>query len=76
LFLTKTGYLGIGPRSLQVGDSVYIIPGVPIPFAFRKAPSAPSGGQRWSLVGETYVHGVMDGEAMDVAHVLEETSIV
>ena len=32
LFRTESGLLGTGPRSVQVGDSVWIVPGVRVPM--------------------------------------------
>ncbi|KAL1607978.1 Folylpolyglutamate synthetase [Paraconiothyrium brasiliense] len=59
-FVTQTGYLGLGPDSVEAGDEVYIISGASIPFVLR-----PTGGSRsYKIIGETYVHGIMDGEFM------------
>ncbi|KAH7238140.1 heterokaryon incompatibility protein-domain-containing protein [Fusarium tricinctum] len=57
LFVTEKGYLGLGPARTQVGDSVSLIVGAHVPFVLRK------GTQGWILIGESYVHGVMYGEA-------------
>ncbi|KAF5541072.1 heterokaryon incompatibility het-6 [Fusarium mexicanum] len=57
LYLTEKGYLGLGPARTEVGDDVSLIAGAHVPFVLRK------GNQGWILVGETYVHGVMYGEA-------------
>ncbi|CAJ0551442.1 Ff.00g113720.m01.CDS01 [Fusarium sp. VM40] len=58
--LTDTGYLGMGFDSAQVGDEVWIISGCPTPLVVR------SIGERdeYFLIGETYVHGAMEGEAV------------
>ncbi|KAF5703502.1 heterokaryon incompatibility protein het-6 [Fusarium globosum] len=61
LFITEKGYLGLGPARTEVGDVVSLIAGVHVPFVLRK------GAQGWILVGETYVHGVMYGEALNKA---------
>ena len=61
LFRTQQGYLGLGPQSLEVGDSIWIISDTEIPFAFRKVQSDTTN--RCQLVGEAYVHGFMHGEA-------------
>ncbi|KAL0936722.1 heterokaryon incompatibility protein [Colletotrichum truncatum] len=64
-FLTDTGYLGLGSQSLQVGDSVWIVAGCPSPLALRQIPVAsPSSLVYHRIVGETYVHGIMHGEAV------------
>ena len=63
LFITKKGYIGAAPLSSQVGDVVYVLAGGHVPFVLRKKP----GGQKGAplrLVGECYVHGLMQGEAL------------
>ncbi|CAN9214695.1 unnamed protein product [Alternaria alternata] len=67
LFVTETGYLGMGPIVVEVGDEMWIFPGADIPLILR--PSA-SSGEEFRLVGEAYVHGIMQGEA--VADVQEQ----
>ncbi|TVY84305.1 Heterokaryon incompatibility protein 6 OR allele [Lachnellula suecica] len=62
LFCTKVDEsrglsLGIGPQSLKKDDEVWIIAGADVPMVLR-----PRGEGEWSLVGECYVHGIMDGE--------------
>jgi len=58
MFRTDTGLLGIGHRSLQVGDEVYVLMGADMPCVLR-----PLGGN-FSFGGEAYVHGIMDGEML------------
>ncbi|KAH8660845.1 hypothetical protein BGZ60DRAFT_381584 [Tricladium varicosporioides] len=60
-FLTSEGYLGLGPASVQQGDIVAIIYGAEVPMVFRKA-----SGVKYLLIGEAYVDGIMDGEAMEM----------
>ncbi|CAH0058653.1 unnamed protein product [Clonostachys solani] len=70
LFTTSDGYLGLGPSAMAPGDAVYIIAGGCTPFILRERPSeiASSGDEtpeaevEYSLIGEAYIHGVMDGE--------------
>jgi hypothetical protein len=56
-FLTTQGYVGLGPLESAPGDSVWIISGVHVPYALR-----PIAHSKFSLLGECYVHGLMDGE--------------
>lgn len=60
-FLTKTGHMGIGPSNIRAGDIVVVLFGSTIPFALRRV-AGPSG--RYMLLGECYVHGIMDGECV------------
>lgn len=58
------GYLGIGPRSLEPGDGVFVLRGGRVPFILRKV-----DGNKFSIVGECFVHGVMHGEAVQGGNV-------
>lgn len=54
---TKKGYIALAPRLTQEGDWIAICDGGDLPLVVRK------DGDYWVLVGESYVHGVMNGEA-------------
>ena len=54
---TKLGYMGLAPARSQIGDVVCVIKGGKVPFVLRESP-----GGLYQFVGETYVHGIMDGE--------------
>ncbi len=49
--------LGLAPDSVAVEDEVWIIAGSPVPFILR-----PVGNNKYKLIGEVYVHGIMHGE--------------
>lgn len=70
-FLTTDGKLGIGPKHLGSSDAVFIVGGVDTPFIFRKV----SDGQ-YRIVGECYLYGVMDGEAVENNVVVETLEII
>ncbi|MCJ1403966.1 hypothetical protein MMC11_007189 [Xylographa trunciseda] len=57
-FTTARGTTGLGPRSMRPGDSICIFSGGLVPFILRK------DGARHRLIGEAYVHGIMDGQAI------------
>ncbi|KAF1847162.1 uncharacterized protein K460DRAFT_392591 [Cucurbitaria berberidis CBS 394.84] len=67
---TVKGYLGLVPDSSQVGGAVWLSQGARVPFVLRRAvgiertdEDAPRvGEERWEVVGEAYVHGIMEGE--------------
>ncbi|PMD57267.1 uncharacterized protein K444DRAFT_483861, partial [Hyaloscypha bicolor E] len=61
-FVTKKGYFGIGPAELEEGDEIYILAGGKVPLVLRPLPE--SQPNTFELVGDCYVHGVMDGEAV------------
>jgi Heterokaryon incompatibility protein (HET) len=58
LFYSKKGYFGLGPAVMQPGDIVCVLFGAQVPFILRRKDS------RYQLVGESYVHGIMHGEAI------------
>lgn len=60
LFLTIDGLLCLGPEQVRSGDEVWIVPGSRVPVVLRKT----MDGNSYNLIGETYVHGIMCGEAV------------
>ena len=68
LFSTETGYIGLGPRNMEQGDLVYVFAGGHTPFVVHDARSVESDRtnvrQCYNLIGDCYLHGIMDGEAM------------
>ncbi|KAJ8125307.1 hypothetical protein O1611_g8331 [Lasiodiplodia mahajangana] len=60
LFRTTRGYFGIASESIVPGDRVWVLAAARVPFVL-KAADVDEGC--WRLVGEAYVHGVMDGDA-------------
>jgi hypothetical protein len=54
---------GLIPPQAQEGDSICILYGCSVPVVLRKSLGA-NGSHYWELVGEAYVHGLMDGEAL------------
>ncbi|KAH7087181.1 heterokaryon incompatibility protein-domain-containing protein [Paraphoma chrysanthemicola] len=61
LFLTEEGRFGFTLRGVRVGDHVCVLNGAPTPHVLRTA-SQVDERERWSFVGDAYVHGVMYGE--------------
>ncbi|KAF2804945.1 uncharacterized protein BDZ99DRAFT_339206, partial [Mytilinidion resinicola] len=59
-FITKKGHLVLASEHVQPGDVVALIRGAQVPFILRRQ----SSGQ-YQVIGEAYVDGIMDGEAME-----------
>ncbi|KAH6681304.1 heterokaryon incompatibility protein-domain-containing protein [Halenospora varia] len=57
LITTLEGYVGHAPREVKRGDAIYVLPGCKVPVVLRNI-----GGQ-YHLLGECYVHGIMNEEA-------------
>lgn len=55
------GYVGMVPITAQKSDLVVIIAGARTPYVVRPVP----GTVRHNLVGECYVHGIMQGELLN-----------
>ena len=71
LFVTESGHLGIGPMNLQPGDLICVLIQAEVPFALRSKRIVNRKRLFWEpeqihaeLVGECYVHGIMDGECL------------
>jgi hypothetical protein len=63
---TESGYIAMVPELSQVGDIVCLIYGLDVPYVMRKVEG------RFRLVGTSYVHGLMDGQGLDLPHEDEE----
>lgn len=78
-FVTEAGYFGLGYQGVKPGDTVVIFDGDTTPFVLRqinpdthspdldvegnfKARLSPE--EQYVLIGECYVHGLMDGEVV------------
>lgn len=54
---TKQGYIALVPKATRTGDWIGVFKGGKMPLVVRR------DGENWILVGESYVHGLMNGEA-------------
>jgi hypothetical protein len=66
-FITSKGYLGLGPPTIQKGDEVWVLFGGQMPFVLRQKKVEAASREivrdtEHELVGDAYVHGIMDGE--------------
>ncbi|KAM5342113.1 hypothetical protein ACJ41O_015144 [Fusarium nematophilum] len=75
-FTTREGMIGLANRGIQIGDDVCILSGGKMPFIVRKADGRGSDAACYSYIGQAYVHGIMDGEAMEEGRELEWISLV
>ncbi|RYP09262.1 hypothetical protein DL764_001389 [Monosporascus ibericus] len=57
---TTKGYYVMGPQAMEKGDIVCVLFGGKMPFCLRPC----LGSRYYLLVGECYVHGFMNGEAI------------
>lgn len=66
-FISRAGYMGIGPLSVKRDDMIWLFPGCKVPLVVRKI------GDDHYLVGECFAWGLMGGAGVDV---LKERNLV
>lgn len=57
-------YVGMVPITAEKSDLVVIVSGAEVPYVLRSVPGTREPA-RYTLVGECYVHGIMQGELLD-----------
>ncbi|KAH6665788.1 heterokaryon incompatibility protein-domain-containing protein [Halenospora varia] len=60
-FTSGHAIMGMSWHTARVGDSIVILAGCDVPVILRKA-----DGDAWEFHGESYVHGFMDAEVVDL----------
>lgn len=71
--ISEKGNLCLVPPKSEVGDRVFIPYGAPTPFTIRVCENKQQP-MLFELVGEAYVDGIMEGEALDTTY--EEVTVV
>jgi hypothetical protein len=72
------------PPYAKQEDLIYIVPGVHVPIILRENITTlkelytppPGATKRLKLVGECYVHGLMNGEALSMGITQEDLEII
>lgn len=67
---TEKGYLALAPAGSEVGDAVWLLQGARVPFIMRRTYNhkvwegrvTTDPQDHWKIVGDAYVHGMMQGE--------------
>jgi hypothetical protein len=70
-----SGWIGLAPMASRVGDEICILDGCTVPVVLRHCDAYSEDIYEhdfFQLVGECYVHGMMDGEAAEIATAVEE----
>jgi hypothetical protein len=76
--MTRSGYIGLGPKTCKVGDVIAIFDGAETPFVLRLAEKTDSlerirnlgsevrenVGELWEIIGECYLYGLMNNEVL------------
>ena len=67
---TRKGRVASIPQAARAGDKILVVRGVSMPFVFR------THGEKYRLVGNAYVNGIMDGEAISENTIWEDVHVV
>lgn len=65
--VTEKGYIGMVPQRSHVGDKICLIFGLEMPYVLRRLEGTGPSQEvvdKYKLVGGSYIHGIMDGEAL------------
>jgi len=65
------GRLGLAPPSAMTGDVIAILFGCNVPVVLREVNKG-----KYEVIGECYVHGLMDGEAISMDLIEKEFTLV
>lgn len=63
--MSTTGYYCLAPSTAEPGDCIFLLQGGAVPFLLRPCGDGLPNRATLKLVGEVYVHGLMDGEAWE-----------
>lgn len=64
LVVLVTGHFGLAPMTVKPGDAVYVILGCSVQVVLRRV----SDTSQYTVIGESYVEGYAEGEAVDALH--------
>jgi predicted glycosyl hydrolase (DUF1957 family) len=64
--------MGLAAPLAREGDVVVVLYGGNVPYVLRSTQSPSNDEQLWELVGEAYVHGIMEGEALSRTELHEQ----
>jgi hypothetical protein len=64
--VTSEGQVGMVPRYARVGDEVVVFPGMQTPLVIRALPRRIL--QKYQIIGECYVHGLMNQEVFSLGN--------
>jgi len=75
--VTDKGYIAMVPKGTKSSDIICTVWGAQVPFVLRSLGSTADGKpEMYHLVGECYVHGMMDGECFTLPSKAEDFELV
>ena len=60
----RHGFLGLAPRATKERDVVAILYGLSVPVVLRQVQDTTEGDNMYEIVGECFIYGMMDGQAL------------
>jgi hypothetical protein len=64
-YISEGGYFGLCNRSARIGDEIHLLSSGCSPFVLRRDEgSNQNNSATFTFLGDTYMHGVMDGECL------------
>ncbi|KAK0647197.1 heterokaryon incompatibility protein-domain-containing protein [Cercophora newfieldiana] len=77
LFVTRGGWMGLGSWDVREGDEVVVLRGGKTPFVIRRRYDVEEEkAERYEMIGEAYVQGIMMGEALEMGRGMRVWDIV
>ena len=67
LVITDHEFLGLAPEMSKKRDLICILYGCSVPVVLRRVVDPKTDEEYFTFIGECYVHGIMDGEALPLA---------
>ncbi len=62
----KHGFVGLAPGATKKRDVVAILYGLSVPVVLRQVQDSSEGDSVFTMVGECFIYGMMNGEALDL----------
>jgi hypothetical protein len=69
LMTARQGFVGMAPARAKDGDAICVLYGCSVPVILRRRDDRE---RTWEFIGECYMHGFMNGEALDSGRSAEE----
>jgi hypothetical protein len=66
-FISEKGYIGLAASNAAPGDKIAVLFGGKVPYILRRNEheSSEASETTWTFLGDSYVHGIMDGEVIE-----------
>lgn len=89
-FFSKKGFFGLGPGALREEDFVAVLLGADVPFVIREVVDGDEGSleerkkennpvpmdRKLQLIGERYVDGLMQGQAVKGVEIVRNITLI